>query len=411
MIKSFFKWIGWMVSVLMRGRRNLFWKYAIVLFLTELVRGMYVLSYLPALPSIEAISLTLASVAITAHFVFDAATNAWLGFVMRKIGAKWTMAGTYALMVTAMGMVLFSQEFLILLIASALLGIAVCPIWIFALANVNDATRGKDMGFIFFSWLAGLGTGMVIMNFVIGFIGDDAVYIMIGTVVLNILGYIFIPGEFSVRRNNGGGSGKKRLPLKEMLVILRRHMRNIPGIMLQALGVGMLLPVLPTYITRLLELSYFEYTVFILVIFSLVGFSMTILSRGLDSYSSKFTMVTICTGFFIYAAGIIWFSTLETVWIIFLIACFIGLSYGIMLPAWNKYLAGTVIKVKKEESWGLISSLQGMGAMVGPVAGGLTADIFGSVKATLVASGLIFLVLTIYYIVMFVRERTKARSA
>jgi MFS family permease len=372
---------------------------------------MYVLSYLPALPSIEAISLTLASVAITAHFVFDAATNAWLGFVMRKIGAKWTMAGTYILMVTAMGMVLFSQEFLILLIASALLGIAVCPIWIFALANVNDATRGKDMGFIFFSWLAGLGTGMVIMNFVIGFIGDDAVYIMIGTVVLNILGYIFIPGKFSVRQNNGGGSGKKRLPLKEMLVILRRHMRNIPGIMLQALGVGMLLPVLPTYITRLLELSYFEYTVFILVIFSLVGFSMTILSRGLDSYSSKFTMVTICTGFFIYAAGIIWFSTLETVWIIFLIACFIGLSYGIMLPAWNKYLAGTVLKVKKEESWGLISSLQGMGAMIGPVVGGLTADIFGSVKATLVASGLIFLVLTIYYIVMFVRERTKARSA
>src|SRR5690625_4242581 len=178
-----------------------------------------------------------------------------------------------------------------------------------------------------------------------------------------------------------------------------------PIFMLQALGVGMLLPVLPTYITGLLELSFFEYTIFILVIFALVGFSMTMLSRGLDEYSARFTMVTICTGFFVYAAGIIWFSTLETVWIIFLIACFIGLSYGIMLPAWNKYLAGTILKAKKEESWGLISSLQGMGAMIGPVVGGLTADIFGNVKATLIASGLIFLVLTIYYIVMFVRTR------
>ena len=386
-------------------RKNLFWKYAIVLFMTELVRGMYVLSYLPALPSIEAISLTLASVVITVHFVFDAATNAWLGFLMRKIGARWTMAGTYALMAAAMSMIILSQDFFVLLIASALLGVSVCPIWIFALANVDEATRGKDMGFIFFSWLSGLGSGMVLMNFIIGAVGEAAVVVMIGAVVLNILMYVFIPGKFKVVADDrSSGAGKKRLPLKETLVILRRHMGNIPGIMLQALGVGMLLPVLPTYITGLLELSFFEYTIFILVIFALVGFSMTVLSRGLDSYSSKFTMLIICTGFFVYAVGIMWFSTLHTVWIIFLIVAFIGLSYGIMLPAWNKYLAGTIMEEKKSESWGLISSLQGMGAMIGPVVGGLTADIFGTVTATLVASGLIFLVLTIYYAGMFARK-------
>ena len=375
--------------------------------MTELVRGMYVLSYLPALPSIEAISLTLASVVITVHFVFDAATNAWLGFIMRKIGARWTMAGTYALMTAAMSMIILSQDFFVLLIASALLGISVCPIWIFALANVDEATRGKDMGFIFFNWLSGLGSGMVLMNFIIGAVGEAAVVVMIGAVVLNILMYLFIPGKFSVEAAGGrraAGSGKKRLPLKEMFVILRRHMGNIPGIMLQALGVGMLLPVLPTYITGLLELSFFEYTIFILVIFALVGFSMTVLSRGLDSYSLKFTMLIICTGFFIYAVGIIWFSTLQTVWIIFLIVAFIGLSYGIMLPAWNKYLAGTIMDAKKAESWGLISSLQGMGAMIGPIVGGITADIFGTVTATLVVSGLIFLVLTIYYAGMFARK-------
>lgn len=384
------------------NRKKLFWKYAIILFMTELVRGMYVLSYLPALPSIEAISLTLASIVITVHFVFDAATNAWLGFIMRKVGARWTMAGTYALMAAAMSMIILSQDFFMLLIASALLGVSVCPIWIFALANVDEATRGKDMGFIFFSWLSGLGSGMVVMNFIIGAVGEAAVVVMIGAVVLNILMYLFIPGKFKVVADDrSSGSGKKRLPLKETFVILRRHMGNIPGIMLQALGVGMLLPVLPTYITGLLELSFFEYTIFILVIFALVGFSMTVLSRGLDSYSTKFTMLIICTGFFVYAVGIMWFSTLHTVWIIFLIVAFIGLSYGVMLPAWNKYLASTIMDEKKSESWGLISSLQGMGAMIGPVVGGLTADIFGTVTATLVASGLIFLVLTVYYLVRF----------
>lgn len=384
------------------NRKKIFWKYAIILFMTELVRGMYVLSYLPALPSIEAISLTLASIVITVHFIFDAATNAWLGFIMRKVGARWTMAGTYMLMAAAMSMIILSQDFFVLLIASALLGVSVCPIWIFALANVDEATRGKDMGFIFFSWLSGLGSGMVVMNFIIGAVGEAAVVVMIGAVVLNIFMYLFIPGKFKVVADDrSSGSGKKRLPLKETFVILRRHMGNIPGIMLQALGVGMLLPVLPTYITGLLELSFFEYTIFILVIFALVSFSMTVLSRGLDSYSTKFTMLIICTGFFVYAVGIMWFSTLHTVWIIFLIVAFIGLSYGVMLPAWNKYLASTIMDEKKSESWGLISSLQGMGAMIGPVVGGLTADIFGTVTATLVASGLIFLVLTVYYLVRF----------
>lgn len=388
--------------------QSTFWKIALILFLTEVVRGMYVLSYLPALPSIEAIALTLASVAITMHFVLDAVTNIWLGFIMRKFGARLTMISSYVLMVAAMFMVMFSQSFWVLLIAACILGISVCPIWIFALSNVKEETRGKDMGFVFFSWLSGLGSGMVLMNLLIGFFGDDAVYFMIGVVAINLLFYAFLPGEFSVgmdRRtseNTGGNSNRKsRVPFKETLIILRRHMKNIPGILLQALGVGMLLPVLPTYVTNMLDLSFFEYTFFILVVFGLVGFSMTVLSRGLDSYSHRLTLGVICGGFFVYAVGIIWFSTLHTVWIIFMIAGFIGLCYGVMLPAWNKYLAGTILRVRKAESWGIISSLQGAGAMIGPVVGGLTADIFGTVTATLVASGIIFAVLTVYYIVMF----------
>src|SRR5699024_8718668 len=193
----------------------------------------------------------------------------------------------------------------------------------------------------------------------------------------------------SSKRRDGNGM-KKRLPLRDTWHILKHHMKNMPGIMLQGLGVGMLLPVLPTYITSELSLNYFQYTFFILIVFGLVAFSMTVLSRGLDTYSMRLTASVICAGFFIYAAGIIWFSTLETIWLSFAIASFIGLSYGIMLPAWNKYLAGTIAEGRRAESWGVISSVQGIGAMIGPALGGLTADLFGTVDATLLASGLIF---------------------
>lgn len=89
-----------------------FWKLAFILFLTEIVRGMFILSYLPALPTIGIISLSLSAIVITMHYVFDAVTNIWLGFLMRKIGAWWTMFLSYVIGVGAMVTVMVRPELL-----------------------------------------------------------------------------------------------------------------------------------------------------------------------------------------------------------------------------------------------------------------------------------------------------------
>ncbi|SFK81573.1 Predicted arabinose efflux permease, MFS family [Salinicoccus halodurans] len=411
-------------------KKKRFWKLALILFLTEMVRGMFILSYLPALPTIGLISIGLSSIVITMHYVLDSVTNVWLGFLIRKIGEVWTMLLSYFIGIGAMVAVGFDQSFWTLLAAACLLGISVCPIWIMALSNVEEKSRGRDMGLVFFSWLTGLGAGMVTMNFLIGIFAEEAVFSMAGVFVVNLLVFLVLPGNrkevveavaddtvgakvgndvYSVDPEDSGSSSKrrdrsgrkKRLPLRDTWFILKHHAKNMPGIMLQGLGVGMLLPVLPTYITSELSLNYFQYTFFILIVFGLVGFSMTVLSRALDTNSVRLTFAVICGGFLIYAVGIMWFSTLETIWLIFAIASFIGLSYGIMLPAWNKYLAGTIMQDKSAESWGVISSVQGIGAMIGPALGGLTADLFGTVDATLLASGLIFVLLFVYYAVLF----------
>lgn len=427
----------WLTKVKMMKdnlKKKRFWKLALILFLTEMVRGMFILSYLPALPTIGLISIGLSSIVITMHYVLDAVTNIWLGFLIRKIGEVWTMMLSYLLGIGAMLMVGFDQSFWTLLAAACLLGISVCPIWIMALSNVEEENRGRDMGLVFFSWLTGLGSGMVAMNFLIGMFAEEAVFSMAGIFALNLIIFLLLPGNrkevveavadddehssvaervgnevYSVDSADGGSSSKrrdrsgqkKRLPLVDTWYILKHHMKNIPGIMLQGLGVGMLLPVLPTYITSELSLNYFQYTFFILIVFALVAFSMTVLSRALDTNSVRLTFIVISGGFLVYAVGIMWFSTLETIWLIFAIASFIGLSYGIMLPAWNKYLAGTIMQDKSAESWGVISSIQGIGAMFGPMLGGLTADLFGTVDATLLASGLVFVLLFVYYGVMF----------
>ncbi len=48
-----------------------------------------------------------------------------------------------------------------------MLGIAVSPIWVIMLSSVEEDKRGKQMGYVYFSWLLGLLVGMVFMNLLI----------------------------------------------------------------------------------------------------------------------------------------------------------------------------------------------------------------------------------------------------
>src|SRR5699024_5652785 len=85
-------------------------------------------------------------IVITMHYVLDAVTNVWLGFLIRRIGGVWTMLLSYLLGIGAMVAVGFDQSFWTLLAAACLLGVSVCPIWIMALSNVEEKNRGRDMG-------------------------------------------------------------------------------------------------------------------------------------------------------------------------------------------------------------------------------------------------------------------------
>src|SRR5699024_9332136 len=160
-----------------------------------MVRGMFILSYLPALPTIGLISIDLSSIVITMHSVVDEVTNVWLCVLIRRIGEVWTMLLSYLLSIGAMVAVSLDQSCWTLLAAACLLGVSVCPIWIMALSNVEEKNRGRDMGLVFFSWLTGLGAGMVALNFLLGIFSEAAVFAMAGVFVVNLLVFLVLPGH------------------------------------------------------------------------------------------------------------------------------------------------------------------------------------------------------------------------
>ena len=60
----------------------------VILFLMEFARGMYVLSYVNYLPTVTSIAVAVTSVALSIHFISDAATNFVIGFLLKKFGTK-----------------------------------------------------------------------------------------------------------------------------------------------------------------------------------------------------------------------------------------------------------------------------------------------------------------------------------
>ena len=140
----------------------------VILFLMEFARGMYILSYINFLPTVTSIAIAITSFAFSIHFIADAATNFVIGFLLKKFGAKIVLTAGFLLAFVSLFLVIwFPASPFVIIFSSIMLGIAVSPIWVIMLSSVEENNRGKQMGYVYFSWLLGLLVGMVVMNLLI----------------------------------------------------------------------------------------------------------------------------------------------------------------------------------------------------------------------------------------------------
>ena len=65
---------------------------------------------------------------------------------------------------SSLALIIFIPSPIVFILSAILLGIAVSPIWVIMLSSVDEASRGKQMGYVYFSWLVGLLSGMIFMN-------------------------------------------------------------------------------------------------------------------------------------------------------------------------------------------------------------------------------------------------------
>ncbi|MDT4035768.1 MFS transporter, partial [Staphylococcus hominis] len=149
------------------------------------------------------------------------------------------------------------------------------------------------------------------------------------------------------------------------------HMILFPGILLQGASISALLPILPTYATKVVGVTTIEYTVAIAIGGIGCAISMLFLSKIIDKNSTGFMYAVIFVGFILFTLFIFGLSLVNNIIVVWIVAAFIGLMYGILLPAWNTFMAGHIDPSEQEETWGVFNSVQGFGSMIGPLFGGL----------------------------------------
>ena len=376
----------------------------VILFLMEFARGMYVLSYVNYLPTVTSIAVAVTSAALSIHFISDAATNFVIGFLLKKFGTKLVLTLGFLLAFISLFLVIwFPTNPIVIILSAIMLGIAVSPIWVIMLSSVEEAQRGKQMGYVYFAWLLGLLVGWAFMNVLVKLHPTRFAFMMLLVVVIAWVLYYFV--DIKLTNYNTKPVSEQ---LGQIVNVMKRHLVLFPGILLQGASISALLPILPTYATKVVGVSTIEYTIAIAIGGAGCAFAMLFLSKIIDKNSKSFMYAVIFTGFILFTAFIFGLSLVTNILIVWIVAIFIGLMYGILLPAWNTFMAGQIDPAEQEETWGVFNSVQGFGSMIGPLFGGLIAQFSSGLNNTFYFSAAIFLVLAIFYGVYFVKYRGKA---
>jgi MFS family permease len=364
-----------------------------ILFLVEFVRGAYLASFLPVY-TMEGLGLTLtvAGTAVTAHYITDTSIKTFLGYLLDRFSARLIIF--VGLMISFAGLLLtiFGTQPWMIIVSSALFGIGVSPIWIVSLSKVKGKDRAAQMGTIYTMWLIGLGGGPVVINFFLD-ISLTLSYSLLGSLWLGtILCAFWVPNEKI--------SSLPLPPLKKQWRSLVERLKDmkvlLPGMILQTTAAGMLVPILPSFATKSLGLTYSQYSFILILGGASAVLGLIPMGKFSDRGGKKWFLVI---GFALFAICLASLTVSSNFYTTMANAILLGVSYAAVLPVWNAILSYQVPAGQEGLGWGIFSSVEGIGIMIGPMVGGWIASLY-SENVTVWISAILLGGIALFYLLL-----------
>lgn len=392
-----------------------FAKLWIMVFLVEFMKGSLLVSILPVyMGETLGLSAGIIGLAFSLQYFGDNAFRAPAGWMAERLGYRGTMSTALLFTLVAIIMLSALTEPVWLVIACLLLGLGTSPLWPCVMTGTTEMSgpnnnNGAAMGTLEIASMGGTGLGPLVMNFAISHYGHSygmVFMILIGCSIVLLLVALMLPGtnrsagkgdlEQSALISSDGKSKQKRQVLsgiQETISTLKTKL-NVnpliyPALFLQSFVIGLISPVLTLYARTDLGISPNLYSVLLIAGGGVTVLALIPCGKLVDRLGTKYFLHI---GFLLAGTTLFFFSTVQTIPLVFVSVTIIGLGYALILPAWNTFLAQLIPESERATVWGFFLTLQGSGMVIGPLVSGVLWDRAGH-TAPFIISGIVMLLM------------------
>ncbi len=398
----------------------------LLIFLVEFVKGGLLVTLLPVyMGHVLGLPAFAIGIAFALQYVGDNALRGPAGWLAERLGFRMIMSIGMVLVLGAVFIMATEKSTGWLIFACAVMGIGSAPLWPCVMSQITslsqaDGKYGTSMSIIEIASLGGAGLGPVTVNWISGTSYQSTLWMMLVcmTVVLGIA--LCLPGrkkevyaleadpesdEQLQHRSTSRITGKQRI--KQYVSLIRSlhiHPLLYPALFLQSFALGILTPIITLYVVSQLELTPAYFNGLLIVGGGVTALGLIPAGRLIDRFGSRFFLHI---GFLLAGTALVGMASTRILFWIWIFVVGIGLSYAMILPAWNSLLAKLVPTQERGMIWGLFLTLQGSGLVIGPLVSGKLWDSISPQAPFFVSASSMFILFCIHWIM--IRHRPNLR--
>lgn len=334
--------------------------------------------------------LTVAGLALSAHYFLDTLFRGPSGYLVDSWGSKRVLLVGVGIEVVAFFGLMNTASALGAIAFVALLGVGTATHWPAVVTGTNrltgQASRASAMSLVFAAWLAGSGLGLMVINFLMH--GRDrtafAILILVDLAAWSLVIAVQSP-ELDPKR-------PAPHPMSDWLRTLWPFRFILPGMFLQNMTLGLMLPIFEPYVNRVLHLTHWQFAVLLVGGGAIAVGLLWPMGRVTDRLGLRLPLIG---GFFVAAFALFLLGFTRHFYLLVGLGGILGFAYAMILPSWNAFLGRLVPKGIEGWHWGVFMTFEGLGMAVGPTIGTRLFEM--AVWAPFVFSALILLVMGFFY--------------
>ncbi|WP_042159983.1 MFS transporter [Paenibacillus gorillae] len=399
----------------------------IIMLLVEFVKGALIVSILPVyMGTVLGLSAYAIGWSLALLYIGDNAFRSPLGWLIERVGYRQTMLFGIILTFAAVLIVTFMHHVGWLIFACLLLGVGTSPLWpcVITGATAGGESSGTVMSVVYMSWLIGIGSGPIVINFFIAHTYTRAFQILIGAMTIAVIVTLLLPGRkqskamesASADASGEGSAGQNLTAAKPIHIRAVEYMNKLrdslhvsrllyPAMFAQNFALGLLTPILSLYARTVLHLTPQQYSYFLVAGGAVTALGLIPVGKAVDRWGTRWLLHI---GFLLAAVSLPLLGMTRYLPAVLVIVAIIGIGYACIIPAWNAFIAEQIPKTERGAVWGFFLTIEGTGMVLGSIMSGRLWDSFGP-HMPFQLSGIVMIVLFVLHLFITKRQRVMVR--